>query len=83
MLDLIRFEGHVPKKYFKALIDTNGLYEVKVVTPFKSIRILCFFDQGDLVVLTNCFLKKIQKTPKREIALAKRLKKEYFEQKTI
>ncbi|MEO5789204.1 MAG: hypothetical protein ACOH2D_14475 [Gelidibacter sp.] len=25
------------------------------MTTFKSIRILCFFDDGNLVVLTNCF----------------------------
>ncbi|QMU65851.1 MAG: type II toxin-antitoxin system RelE/ParE family toxin [Flavobacteriaceae bacterium] len=81
VLDLVRFERQVPKKYFKSLVSTNGIYEVKVITTFKSIRILCFFDGGNLVVLTNCFLKKTQKTPRREIKLAERLKKEYFNNK--
>jgi phage-related protein len=49
-----------------------------VITTFKGIRILCFFDKGDLVVLTNCFLKKTQKTPNKEIKLAERLKREYI-----
>jgi phage-related protein len=47
----------------------------------KNIRILCFFDKGDLVVLTNCFIKKSQKTPRKEIIKAEKLKKEYFIEK--
>jgi phage-related protein len=41
-------------------------------------RIFCCFDKGDLVVLFNAFQKKTQKSPKQEIALALKLKKEYF-----
>lgn len=80
-LDFVRFEKQVPKKFFKYLKNTDGIYEVIVITPFKSIRILCFQDEGNLVVLTNCFIKKTQKTPKREIKLAERLKKEYLNDK--
>lgn len=80
-LDLIRFERQVPIKFFKYLEETDGIYEVRVITTFKSIRILCFFDKGDLVVLTNCFLKKTQKTPKQEIKLAEALKTEYLVEK--
>lgn len=78
VLDLVRFEKQVPKKFFKFLDDTDGIYEIRVITTFKSIRILCFFDKGDLVVLTNCFLKKTQKTPRKEIKMAERLKREYM-----
>lgn len=78
VLDLVRFEKQVPKKFFKALENTDGIYEVRVITTFKSIRILCFFDDGNLIVLTNCFVKKTQKTPKKEIKLAEKLKKEYL-----
>lgn len=81
VLDLVRFERHVPKKFFKALKNTDGIYEVRVITAFKSIRILCFFDDGNLVVLANCFVKKTQKTPRKEIKLAERLKKEYLKDK--
>ena len=81
VLDLVRFERQVPIKFFKYLDDTDGIYEVRVITTFKSIRILSFFDQGDLVVLTNCFLKKSQKTPRKEIELAEKLKKEYMNEK--
>lgn len=81
VLDLLRFERQIPKKFFKQLENTDGIYEVRVITTFKSIRILCFFDGGNLVVLTNCFLKKSQKTPRQEIKQAERRKKEYLKDK--
>ena len=81
VLDMIRFERRVPKKFFKALENTDGIYEVRVITTFKSIRILGFFDKGNLVVLLNCFVKKSQKTPPKEIRLAEKLKREYQSEK--
>jgi len=81
VLDLVRYEKKVPQKFFKALKKTDGIYEVRVITTFKSIRILCFLDGGNLVVLTNCFLKKTRKTPKKEIKLAEKLKREYLKDK--
>ena len=73
VLDLVRYEKQVPKKFFKYLETTDGIYEIRIITTFKSIRIMCFFDEGQLVVLTNCFLKKTQKTPRKEIKTAERL----------
>lgn len=81
VLDLVRLERQVPKKFFKSLENTDGIYEVRVFTTFKSVRILCFFDDGNLVVLANCFVKKTQKTPRKEIKLAEKLKKEYLSTK--
>jgi phage-related protein len=81
VFDLVRFEKQVPKKFFKSLENTDGIYEIRVITTFKSIRILCFFDKGELIVLTNCFIKKSQKTPRQEIKMAEKLKKEYMNEK--
>lgn len=81
VLDLVRFERQVPKKFFKSLENTDGIYEVRVITTFKSIRIFCFFDDGNIVVLANCLVKKTQKTPRKDINLAQRLKKEYLRNK--
>jgi phage-related protein len=81
VLDLIRFERQVPKKFFKSLENTDGIYEVRVITTFKSIRIFCFFDDGNIIILANCLVKKTQKTPKKDIKLAERLKKEYLRNK--
>jgi phage-related protein len=44
-------------------------------------RIFCFFDEGQLVVLVNGFKKKTQKTPKKEIELALKLKAAYENEK--
>ncbi|WP_317124682.1 type II toxin-antitoxin system RelE/ParE family toxin [Pelobium manganitolerans] len=44
-------------------------------------RIFCCFDKGEIIILFNAFQKKSQKTPKREIELALKLKDEYFSSK--
>lgn len=38
-------------------------------------------DEGSLVILFNGFQKKTQKTPKQQIERAKKLMKEYFNEK--
>jgi len=81
VLDLVRFERQVPIKFFKKLESTNGIYEVRIITSQKSIRILCFQDEGILVVLTNAFVKKTQKTPKNEIEKALQLMQRYNDTK--
>jgi phage-related protein len=60
------------------LENTDGLYEVRVQSGNDIFRIFCFFDKGQLVVLANGFVKKTQKTPKREIEKAMKIKEEYF-----
>jgi phage-related protein len=81
VFDLVRYEPQVPIKFFKKLEGWDGLFEIRVITAQLSIRILCFLDEGRLVVLTNGFLKKTQKTPRKEIELAIRLREEYLKEK--
>jgi len=50
---------------------------LKLVQTF--IECLVFFDKGKLVILINGFQKKTQKTPKKEIEIAEKLKSQYFE----
>jgi phage-related protein len=38
--------------------------------------LLGFWDEGRLIILTNGFAKKTQKTPEREIALAEQRKRD-------
>ncbi|WHF51824.1 type II toxin-antitoxin system RelE/ParE family toxin [Chryseobacterium gotjawalense] len=72
----------IPAEYFKHLEGTNGLYEIRVQIGNNIFRIFCFFDEGKLVVITNGFQKKTQKTPKREIEKALKIKKEYESEKS-
>ena len=78
---LIATLERVPDKFFKHLTGTDGLYEIRVEVGSDIYRVFCFFDKGQLVVLANGFQKKTQKTPKSEIEMAERLKKEYFNEK--
>lgn len=78
VLDIVKHVRQVPIKFLKHLEGTDGLYEIRVSTSAKNIRIFCFFDSGRLVILTNCFIKKTQKTPEKELKLALKLMQQYF-----
>ena len=71
----------VPEKYLKHLTNTEGLWEIRISAANGIFRIFCFFDKGDLIILLSGFQKKTRKTPKSEIKIAERLKKEYYENK--
>jgi phage-related protein len=81
VLYLIAHVERVPEKFLKHIEGSEGLYEIRVKAGSNIFRIFCFFDEGKLIVLLNAFQKKTQKTPKNEIALAERLKQEYFKEK--
>ncbi len=80
-LQLIAIIDRVPEKYFKHINGSTGIYEVRVEVGSDIYRVFSFFDKGQLVVLLNGFQKKSQKTPKNEIELAEKLKKQYFNEK--
>lgn len=75
--DLVEDLPRVPETYLKHIENTDGLYEIRVQHGSDIFRIFCFFDQGHLVVLANGFQKKTQKTPKKEIEMALKIKAEY------
>ncbi|MGR3810544.1 type II toxin-antitoxin system RelE/ParE family toxin [Jiulongibacter sp. NS-SX5] len=80
-LQLISTVERIPEKYFKHLTGTDGLYEIRVEVGSNIFRVFSFFDKGQLIILVNGFQKKSQKTPKKEIQLALKLKKQYFDGK--
>ena len=80
-LELIATIDRVPKKYFQHMTGTVGLYEIRVEVGSNIFRAFAFFDEGQLIVVANGFQKKTQKTPKKEIELAEKIKKEYFNEK--
>ncbi len=81
IFELIKQVDRVPKKFLAPMTGYEGLFEILVEYQSNIYRIFCCFDQGRLVVLFNGFQKKTQKTPKKEIKKALRLKQEYFELK--
>ncbi len=78
VLKLIEEMEIVPIQYFKKLVNQDDIWEVRIQMGSDDFRLLGFFDGGTLIVLTNGFVKKKQKTPVQEIELAVRRKKEYL-----
>jgi phage-related protein len=78
VFELIKTVDHIPQKYFQHLENSEGLFEIRIEYESNIYRIFCFFDESNLVILINAFQKKTQKTPKSELELAKKLKKQYF-----
>jgi phage-related protein len=75
---IIRTVQNVPKKFLYHMPGTVGLYEIRIEFESNIYRIFCCFDKENLVVLFNGFQKKMQKTPRKEIEFALKLKDEYF-----
>ncbi len=80
-LQLVSEIERVPEKYFSFMKGSSGLFEIRVEVGSNIYRVFSFFDEGKLIVLINGFIKKTQKTPKNEIELAEKLKKQYFDEK--
>ncbi len=83
VFELVKSQEIIPKRFFQYMEGTEGLFEIRVEFESNIYRILCFFDEGNLIVLINSFQKKSQKTPKKELELASKLKKQYFIDKKI
>jgi len=71
----------VPQQYFKKLVNTNDLWEIRVQIGGNSYRLLGFFDKSTLLILTSGFSKKQQKTPAKEIELASQRKRDYLQRR--
>lgn len=79
--ELIEELERIPETYLKHLQNNEGLYEIRVQSGRDIFRIFCFFDEGNLVVTINGFQKKSQKTPKKEIERALKIRDEYENEK--
>ncbi len=79
VLQILISVQRIPTKFFKHLED--GIFEIRVEVGSNIYRIFTFFDDNKLVVLLHGFQKKTQKTPRKEIERAKRLRKDYYDDK--
>lgn len=78
LIELLEERGYdLREPYSKALED--GIFELRAKQGTDISRILYFFVVGRKIILTNGFVKKTQKTPINEIALAKKYRKMYME----
>ena len=80
MLQMLQNNGpDLRMPYSEELED--GIFELRAIFGSNISRLLYFYDEGKIVILTNGFIKKTQKTPKNEIKLAKKYMNDYFSRK--
>lgn len=78
VLRVVRDLEQVPVRYLKKLVSTDNIWEVRVDVGRNTFRLFGFFNRQELIVLTNSFQKKSQKTPRSEIRLAEERKTDYL-----
>lgn len=81
VLKLVESQRIIPKKFFRIIEGSDGIYEIRVEIESNIYRVFCCFDDGAIVVLFQGIQKKSQKTPAKEIKRAEAIKKEYFKSK--
>ena len=74
-LVLLKTMDRLPAKHMKYVED--GIFELRTEFEGNIYRTFFIFDGSQVVVLFNGFQKKGQRTPRKEIEKAKRIKKEY------
>lgn len=75
-IDLLEKNGIKLREPYSSHIG-DGIFELRAKQGSDISRVLYFFFVGNSAILTNGFIKKTQKTPKREIELAKKYKTDY------
>ena len=81
VIEIVEELEKVPKQYFKKLVNTDEIWEIRVQAGNNIYRLLCFFDGKKLVIACHGFVKKTQKIPKKEIKIAEERKADYFRRK--
>ena len=75
-LHLLEEFGSLAREPLSKELD-DGIFEIRTIEGNNIVRILYFFDYDRIIIATNGFVKKRQKTPKSEIDLAKRRRLAY------
>ncbi len=81
VLQLIEDLEVIPSQYFKKLVNTDDLWEVRIQAGNNIFRLLGFLEGKQMVILNHAFQKKTQKTPAKEILIAEARKKEYLKRR--
>ena len=80
VLHLVESLHIIPDKFFRKLANSE-IWECRIKWQSNIYRIFCFFDKGNLVVLTHGIQKKSRKTPAKEIKKAESYRQDYLERK--
>jgi len=77
VLRLVEQLDPVPAQYFKKLVDTDGLWEVRAQHGGDTFRLIGFF-AGSRFVVVSGFAKKTEKTPRQELEVAEARRQDYL-----
>lgn len=72
---LEQYGNTLPMPFARHLED--GIYELRTPQGSNTTRLLYFFFVGDKAIITNGFAKKTQRTPRREIEIAKKYRSDW------
>ena len=76
---LLEQNGNVLTEPYSKHIE-DGIFELRVQQGNNIARVLYLFLINQRIIITNGFIKKTQKTPKRELNLAKKYRAEYIKE---
>ena len=79
-LHLLEEYGNLAREPLSKELE-DGIFELRTIEGNNIARILYFFDKNRIIIATNGFIKKQQKTPVSEIELAKQRKADYHKRK--
>ena len=76
-LSILEEKGPLLPRPYADILD-DGIHELRIKLSGNQVRILYFFCYKDFIILTNCFKKKTNKVPKKEIAKAKMFRDDFL-----
>ena len=76
-INLLAKVGPALRKPESSPLD-DGIFEIRTKAGTNLTRVLYFFYVGKKAVLTNGFIKKTQKTPRKEIEIAKKYREDFL-----
>ena len=79
-LSLLEEYGNMAREPLSKHLE-DGIFELRIIENSNIMRILYFFDCERIIIATNGFIKKTNKTPRSEINIAKQRRTDYYRQK--
>ena len=78
LLEILEDKGNMLREPYSKHLD-DGIFEIRCKVGNNITRVMYFFYYEGKIILTNGFVKKTQKTPKKEIELAKERRRDFVE----
>lgn len=79
-LHILEILGNTAREPLSKYVS-DGIFELRSIAGSSIVRILYFFDGNKVIIATNGFVKKQQKTPLDEIDKAKQRRNIYYKEK--